>query len=216
MTCCQDQEKLIDYFSTHYPAVKLLSIELSAFVQDGRRRLEQLTAHLALRDREVHLPLATIRELSGTDVPRIYHSSWLIEGSNRVRPILLPEDKELKFPDVIGDYYACLARGDLDGVIGFFDESSAFVEPSGAPFEHRGLSALSRLYGTLCSAAGGIPFAPCSLIDDGQRCVIEYNLGSWAGTSMTMQPGLVIYTRKATRLLAEVRIYDDIAAPDSA
>ncbi|MGH3115625.1 MAG: hypothetical protein ACRDQ2_00630 [Gaiellales bacterium] len=51
------------------------------------------------------------------------------------------------------------------------------------------------------------------MTDDGTRCAIEYNVVRWGETELSPQPGVAVYERGRSGLLAAARVYDDVDAP---
>jgi hypothetical protein len=54
----------------------------------------------------------------------------------------------------------------------------------------------------------------CTTTDDGIHCAVEYTVDRWGGDALVPQAELAVYKRDATGLLAALRVYDDIEAPD--
>lgn len=161
------------------------------------------------------VPPVLEREEASTSVMhlRVYFSTWPLTGSHEQRAALLYEHEGLVIPDVVGEYQAALAAGDVDAVVASFEEDGYAREPSGAGFAHHGHEALRELYGHFFSHGGGIPLEHCTLTDDGTRSAIEYNVVRWGKTELPREPGVAVYERGRTGRLAAARIYDDTDPP---
>jgi hypothetical protein len=125
----------------------------------------------------------------------------------------LLDGQEVEIPDVVWRYQEALARGSVDAVVDCFDEDGYFREPSGGTFVYRGKDALRDAYAFLFSNDGGIPLEHCTVTDDGTRCAVEYNAVQWGKTKLPPQPGVAVYERGPSGLLAAARVYDDVDPP---
>lgn len=211
-------------------------VELVAETVAHNRTVSELLLHLAVERRRVALPVAVVGERAGgrplcvadpglgaavverTSASesvmhvRVYHSTWLLTGGHELRPALLAGE-HVDIPDLVGRYQDALARGDLDAIVPCFEEDGYFREPSGGDFLYRGRDAVREAFAFLFSNEGGIPLEHCTLTDDGTRCAIEYNVVRWGKTDLPRQPGVAVYERGRTGLLAAARVYDDVYAP---
>jgi hypothetical protein len=168
-------------------------------------------------DRErVELPFAIVadRRADGwIDELRIYYSGWPLTGRHATRPPVLQGDPGLDAPDVVGEYRAALAAGDVDAILAAFEPDAYAREPAGAAYFHRGPDGLRAFYEALFSNGGGIPLEACALIDDGRACALEYNVVRWGETPLPPQAGVAVYVRGQSGRLAAARIYDDTDPP---
>ncbi|HYT25748.1 MAG TPA: nuclear transport factor 2 family protein [Actinomycetota bacterium] len=162
-------------------------------------------------DGQVDLPVALVADRHGDRLGavRVYHSLWPTEGTHRVRPPLLPERADLVLPQVVRDYQAALAAGDLDAVLELFGPDGYAREPSGDRYLHRGPEELARFYGGLFEA-GGLPLQHCTATDDGSCTALEYNVVSWGDRVLEPQAGVACYERSQNGRLVAARIYDDV------
>jgi SnoaL-like protein len=176
--------------------------------------VEECILTLVRADGTVHLPVAVAAGLSADvlDSVRIYHSLWPLMGAHAVRPAIFPSVPGLVVPDVVRRYHDRLAAGDVAGVLQQFEAGAVASKPNGEPYIHRGMAALRQFFGRLL-ATGGIALEHCALTDDGTSCALEYNVAAWGGISLPRQPGIAVYERSLTGLLASARIYDDVQAP---
>jgi len=167
----------------------------------------------------VELPFAIVadrRSDGWIDELRIYYSGWALTGRHANRPPVLQGNADLDAPDVVGEYKAALAAGDLDAVLAAFEPDGYAREPAGAQYVHRGPDGLRAFYEGLFSNGGGIPLEICALIDDGRACALEYNVVRWGETELPPQAGVAVYVRGHSGKLAAARIYDDTDPPVAA
>ena len=162
------------------------------------------------------LPVAIVADkgLGGKiDELRMYYSNWPLSGRHANRPPLLQPDPDLREPDVVAGYQRALAAGDVDAVVAAFEPGGYAREPAGGDHVHRGLDALRAFYQRLFANGGGIELERCSLIDDGNACVLEYNVVRWGRTELPPQAGVAVYVRGESGKLAAARVYDDVDPP---
>jgi hypothetical protein len=143
---------------------------------------------------------------------RVYHSMVPLMGAHAVRSPILPALPALVLPDVIGRFHEHLEKGDIAGLVRQFAPRGQVREPSGLQGRHQGAVALRRFFERLLGR-GGIRRERCALTDDGQSCVLEYNVIGWGGAVLRPQAGLAVYERADTGLLLAARIYDDVEPP---
>jgi hypothetical protein len=176
--------------------------------------VEECVLSLVRRGATVRLPVAVAAVISSEVIRsvRIYHSMWPLMGAHAVRAPILPGVPGLALPDVVGRYHSHLASGDVAGVLRQFEEDGLLREPLGDTYVHRGVTALRAFFGRLLSK-GGLSLERCLLTDDGTCCALEYNVTAWGRVALPSQPGIAVYSRARTGLLAAARIYDDVAAP---
>jgi hypothetical protein len=181
------------------------------------RSVAEALLDLAVGEGRVVLPLAVVAERSDGALAqiRVYHSTWPLTGSHKVRPPLLPRRDGLALPDVVERYQQALAAGSLEAVLAVFEPDGYAREPSGGSHVYRGEAGLRAFYGGLFSV-GGIPLDHCSVTDDGVCCAIEYNVVRWGGAPIAPQAGIAVYERGPSGLLAAARIYDDVAIEEGA
>src|SRR5919112_1413009 len=192
-------------------------VENVALTRTPTRTVEEVVLNLlADHGARVELPVAVVSDRNPdrtVKVIRVYHSTWPLTGEHRVRPPLLPADPNLQLEGTPGVYQRALAEGDLEGILATFEPEGYAREPSGAAYLHRGIEALRDLYAHMFANSGGIGLDHCTLTDDGVRCAIEYNGVRWGDTEIPLQPGVAVYERGRSGLLAAARIYDDVEPP---
>jgi hypothetical protein len=81
------------------------------------RSLTESLARLTVAGERTELPIAVVGDQTGGSLReiRVYHSNWPVEGRHRLRPPILPEDRDLVIPDIVGAYMEALAAGNLAG-----------------------------------------------------------------------------------------------------
>ncbi len=83
--------------------------------------------------KRIGLPVAVVGEYDGgrgLKELRVYHSTWLLTGSHRVRPPLLSATPGLRLPDVVERYQRGLAklgtcRNNIDKLLSVFTRQCA-------------------------------------------------------------------------------------------
>lgn len=178
---------------------------------NGRAVSEQIL-HLDLNGKAVALPVAVVSD--GENV-RIYHSTWPLTGGHKLRGPVLPATT-IPLPDVIRDYQAALAAGDLEKIVATFEPDGEVREPSGGEFLYQGENEIRRIYQAMFQSGGGILLDHCTVTDDGVRCAIEYNVVQWGKHKLPPQCGMAVYERSGNGKLRAARIYDDVAPPAGA
>jgi SnoaL-like domain len=194
-------------------------VENVALTLTPTRTVEEVVLRLLADDegdRRVELPVAVVGDRNPDrtlKAIRVYHSMWPLTGGHRVREPLLPKDPNLVVPDVVGEYQRALATGDLEAVLGTYEEDAYAREPSGGEYVYRGKEKLREVYSAQFANGGGIPLEHCTLTDDGVRCAIEFNSVRWGVTEIPPQAGVAVYERGSSGRLAGGRIYDDVEPP---
>jgi limonene-1,2-epoxide hydrolase len=180
------------------------------------RAVVEILAHLSHEGQEVAWPVAIVAESRDdrSAIFRSYFSRLVIEGRRYIRPPIL-EPSPAHLGDVVSEYQAALAAGDIEAAVRTFMPDGYVREPIGPPFVHRGVRELRSFFATCFSAGGGIGLQPCRVTDDRARCALEYNCVRWGSHELPPQAGIAVYERGADGLLAAVRVYDDVEAPVS-
>jgi SnoaL-like domain len=190
--------------------------DLAHVIRGGHRACGEVVLHLDREEGHVDLPVATVADRAD-DGPinelRMYFSSWPLSGRHANRTPVLQPDPEVRESDVVGEYQRALAAGDVDAIVATFEPDAYAREPAGGEYVHQSSSGLRALYERLFSNGGGIPLEHCSVIDDGQACVLEYNVVQWGQTELPPQAGVAVYVRGESGKLAAARIYDDVDPP---
>ena len=180
------------------------------------RSVEETVLTFDVEGRRVELPEAIVadRDAQARIVElRLYYSTWPTTGRRARRPPLLQPDPDVRLPDVVAEYQAALAAGDVAAAVAAFEPEATYCEPGGSAFVHRGRDELTALHERFFSSGGGIPFEHCSVTDDGRTCALEYNIVHWGRAVLRPQAGLAVYDRGPTGKLAAVRVYDDVEPP---
>ncbi|MGA9858761.1 MAG: nuclear transport factor 2 family protein [Solirubrobacteraceae bacterium] len=193
-----------------------VTVENVAHVVTKRRGFEEVVLHLDGDTGRVDLPVAIVadREDDGhIDELRIYFSTWALTHRHAHRPPLLQPDPELRAPDIVAEYQAALAAGDVDAIVATFEPQGYAREPAGGGYLHTGPDELRSYYQRWFSNNGGIPLEHCALIDDKRTCALEYNVARWGQTELSPEAGVAVYVRGQNGKIAAVRIYDDVDPP---
>jgi len=193
-----------------------VSVEDVLHVVTKRRGFAEVVLHLDGETGRVGLPVAVVNDRASDGricELRMYFSSWPLTHRHAIRPPLLQRDPELSVSDVVGEYQAALAAGDVDAAVATFEPDGYAREPAGGEWVHRGSDGLRAFYEQLFSNDGGIPLEHCTAIDDGGSCALEYNVVRWGSTALPPQAGIAVYVRGESGKLAAARIYDDVDPP---
>jgi hypothetical protein len=173
--------------------------------------LTESLARLTVDGERTELPFAVVGDETGGALReiRVYHSNWPLEGRHRLRPPILPEDRNLVIPDIVGAYMEALAAGNLAGSEAVFEPTGYFREPSGGIHIYRGTEGIREAYGAFFKV-GGIRLRHCTIIDDGVVCGVEFIADGWGPRPFEPQAGIGIYERGPSGKLVAARIYDDV------
>lgn len=142
---------------------------------------------------------------------RIYHSTWPLTGSHRVRSPLMQYTLATRPPEPVGSYHDALAAGDGAAADAVFESAGSVREPAGVDFTHTG-DARREWYGAILSD-GPLPLRLGSITDDGTTVVYEYAVERWGSTRIPPQAGAAAYERGPSGRLLSARIYDDVDPP---
>jgi SnoaL-like domain len=195
---------------------RIVSVEGVEHVVAGRHGFEESVVHLDGEAGRVGLPVAIVadrRSDGRIEELRMYFSSWPLTGRHANRPPVLQPDPELRESDVVAEYQAALAAGDVDAIVAAFEPNGYAREPAGGEYVHTGPDGLRGFYERLFSNDGGIQLEHCAVIDDVRACALEYNVVRWGKTELPPEAGLAVYVRGQSGKLAAARIYDDVDPP---
>ena len=175
------------------------------------RSLTEFLARLTVNGERTELPIAVVGDETGGGLRqiRVYHSNWPLEGRHRVRPPIVPEDRDLVIPDIVGAYMEALAAGNLAASEAVFEPTGYFREPSGGVHIYRGTEGIRQAYGAFF-AVGGIHLRHCTVTDDGVVCGVEFIADGWGPRPFDPQAGIGVYERGPSGKLVAARIYDDV------
>jgi hypothetical protein len=179
------------------------------------RIVVELLVHTVQDGRRIDWPFAAVAEPSADGQAiqfRSYYSQWPLTGHHHQRDPILPAGTEHP-SDVVADYQAALAAGDVEAIVATFEPDGYFREPTGPQFTVRGTQALREYFTRFFSAGSGIGLEHCTVTDDGTRCALEYNCVRWGSVELPTQAGVAVYERGASGRLAAARVYDDVQAP---
>jgi hypothetical protein len=189
--------------------------DLRHFVTD-EHGFEEVLLHLDGENGRIELPVAIVGDgKSGGRIGelRMYFSSWGLTGRHAIRPPVLQRDPGLRESDLIAEYQAALAAGDLEAILATFEPDGYAREPAGGRYVHRGPDGLRAFYAHLFSNGGGIALEHCTSTGDDKACALEYNVVRWGRTDLPPQAGVAVYVRGPSRRIAAARIYDDADPP---
>jgi hypothetical protein len=195
---------------------RILSVEDVEHVVAERHGFEESVLHLQGEAGEVGLPVAIVadrRSDGRIEELRMYFSSWPLTGRHANRPPVLQPDPQLRESDVVAEYQAALAVGDVEAIVATFEPNGYAREPAGGEYVHTGRDGLRGFYEGLFSNDGGIQLEHCAVIDDARVCALEYNVVRWGKAELLPEAGLAVYVRGNSGKLAAARIYDDVDPP---
>jgi hypothetical protein len=202
--------------SAEWLRARAAEVRTIATTVDERRSVGEFEVALSHEGRRIALPVAVVVE-PDSDAERfwvrIYHSQWPLLGHHVIRQPLLAKDPTVRESDVVGEYQAALAAGDVGRILATFEPDGCFREPAGGEFRVCGTAALLELFTRFFGAGGGITLEHCTATEDGVRTALEFNAVKWGSVDMTHQAGVAVYERGRTGKLAEARIYDDVEGP---
>ncbi len=146
---------------------------------------------------------------------RTYCSQWPVDGRRHLRPPTwhlqpAPGDDP---GDVVARYQAALSAGDTERRREHVRRERLLPRAHRPRLRHRGAGELRSFFTARFPAGGGIGLQHCAITDDGVRCAIEYNCVRWGSHRLPPQAGIGIHERGPDGLLAAVRSYDDVEAP---
>ncbi len=177
----------------------------------AERSVTELVATLDVDGTRTELPMAIVGDRAGARLGsiRVYHSNWPLDGRHRLRPPIVPEDRRLVLPDVVGRYMEALDSANLAGSMSVFEPDGYFREPSGGPHVYAGADGIRQAYGAFY-AVGPIHLLHCTVIDDGVACGVEFIARGWGPRRFPLQAGIGVYERGPSGLLHAARVYDDV------
>lgn len=181
-----------------------------------RHGFEEVVLHIDVDGGRIGLPVVVVadrRSHGRIDELRVYFSGWPLNGRHAIRQPVLQPEPVVGGSDVVSEYQAALAAGDVEAIVATFEPDGYAREPAGIEYVHRGRDGLRAFYGRLFSNDGGIPLEHCGVIDDGRACALEYNVVRWGETELAPQAGVAVYVRGQSGRLAAARIYDDVDPP---
>ncbi len=181
-----------------------------------RRGSEEVVLHLDTDNGTVGVPILVVadrRPDGRIDELRLYFSSQPLTGRRATRPPLLQADPGLPQSGAVGAYLRAFATGDAAAIVAAFEPEGYLRDAEGHRHVHAAPEGLSAYYQRLFSTGGGIPLEACALVDDGRKCVLEYNVVRWGGTQLPPRAGAGAFVRGHGAKLAAVRLYDDTIPP---
>lgn len=195
---------------------RIVSVEDVEHVVAERYGFEESIVQLDGEAGPVGLPVAIVadrRSDGRIKELRMYFSSWSLTGRHANRPPVLQPGSELRESDVVAEYQAALAAGDVDAIVAAFEPDGYVWEAAGDEHVRTGPDGSRAFYERLFSNDGGIQLEHCAVIDDLRACALEYNVVRWGKTELPPRAGLAAYVRGQSGKLAAARFYDDVEPP---
>ena len=112
-----------------------------------------------------------------------------------------------------GRVLARAPTGDVAAIVAAFEPEGYLRDAEARQHSRAAPDGLSAYYQRLFSTGGGIPLESCALVDDGRKCVLEYNVVRWGATRLPPRAGAGAFVRGHGAKLAAVRLYDDTIPP---
>ena len=181
-----------------------------------RRGSEEVVLHLDTDNGTVGVPILVVadrRPDGRIDELRIYFSSQPLTGRRATRPPLLQADPGLPQSGAVGAYLHALTTGDVAAIVAAFEPEGYLRDAEGHQHIRAAPEGLSAYYQRLFSTGGGLLLESCALVDDGRKCVLEYNVVRWGATRLPPRAGAGAFVRGHGAKLAAVRLYDDTIPP---
>ncbi len=186
------------------------AIEPAGYVFTSSEAALEYEFRMEENGRMIELPVAVAASLEkdSLDSLRIYYSTWPVYGNHRVRAPVLPENRNLKLPEILGKYMKAISGSDAGQVVELFEDGGYVREPAGNRYRHSGLNELRDFYDNAISG-GGIPLKHCSAVSGGSTVAVEYFFNQWNGIQIPEQCGIAFYDIGISGKLKAARIYDD-------
>jgi hypothetical protein len=192
------------------------SVEGGRTVVTAERIVHEFVLCVGVDGTERELPVMLVADVDPEGYIRdlrIYHSTWPLTGSHRVRSPLMQYTLTTRPPEPVGAYHEALAAGDSAAADAVFETGGSVREPAGTAYTHTG-DARRAWYGAILSD-GSLPLRLGTITDDGTTVVYEYEAEQWGSTRIPPQAGAAAYERGASGKIVSARIYDDVDPPAS-
>jgi hypothetical protein len=193
------------------------AFERVAFTTGSDRDVTEGTLAVTVEGKRVSVPVAVVAERRPErEVEiRVYYSTKPIHGTATVRAPLVPRDDELTVPPPVAAHLQALGRGDLDALVGSFEDGATLRDPTGETHVKTAVGGAMRAFYEQLLAPGGGPRGPGidvlkgARADDGRTCALEYTIARLHGRDVPPQAGLAVYERGESGLLRSARLYHD-------
>ena len=191
-----------------------------ARVEDGstvvtpERIVHEFVLCVSVDGADKELPIMLIADTAANDLIRdlrIYHSTWPLTGTHRVRSPLMQYSAVKRPPEPVGTYHDALAAGDGVAANSVFEAEGTVREPAGSAYTHAGED--RRAWYAAILSDGPLPLRLGTITDDGTTVVFEFEVERWGSTALPPQCGAAAYERGASGKLVSARIYDDVDPP---
>lgn len=137
---------------------------------------------------------------------RIYHSLWPLFSNQRVHNPLITSHPDSTLPLTIHDNLQARAARDLKALLDTY-EDDAVVHPGRAGGRvYSGKDQLRRLYEAQQVPATQLQIEICMVTDDGDTCVVEYQLSHFGEPELD-QVGVTVYQRGPSVRISRERNY---------
>ena len=115
-------------------------IEDVALTENTKTAVAEIVLVLKQDGEKVRLPVALVGDLAGGMVTwlRIYHSTWPLTGSHKVRGPLMKRATRLGIPQTVKNYMVGIRKPDKAKVLSLFADNGYVREPSGSDYEFTG------------------------------------------------------------------------------
>jgi SnoaL-like domain len=177
------------------------------------RGFEEVIVHLKAGEEHIDLPHAMVADhdaVGRIKEIRVYFSTRPLTGHRTRRAPMLRVDPDLPEPPPVARYTRSLAAGDAEAVAAAFETDGRIRDPDGAELPRTGSAGLPAFFARQL-ADGPIVLDPCVLVEDGDTCALEYNVGIPALPAGSARAGLSVFVRGDDDKLAAVRLYEDLS-----
>lgn len=183
--------------------------------EDSKRICVEIILYFEHDKDMIDIPVAIVADLENDKVSdiRIYHSTWPLTGTHRIRSPILKPSSNLEEPQFIKKYMKSLKEGDADKIVKLFDKQGYVREPSGSDYMHAGEKGIREFYDSILHN-GGISLRHCTSTFNGKQIVIEYIAESWGRSDLIPQAGVAVYEISDNGKIVAARIYDDVNPPE--
>jgi hypothetical protein len=191
-----------------------VSVEDVDHVIGDRRGFEDVVLHFDRRNDAGGLPVAIVadRQPDGRiDELRLYYAGRPPAVRQPGRPPLLQPDPGLREPEAVSAYVRGFNAGDVDAVVAAFEPEGSVREATDDRHVHSGPAELRSYHERMLSDVDGVLIEPCTLVDDGRACALEYNLAPRAVPHLPAQAAACVFVLGQRGQVAALRVFDDAA-----
>lgn len=206
-------ELFYHWLRRHDARTELVHIVLDA---NANRGAAEYLTRLHTEGRPIALPLAVAMDGFDDKILQVrgYHSTWPLGHSHAVRSPVLPGDRRVLLPPVVQAYHLALETGDTEQALRLFAPHGSVREPSGGISGGNSPVPLQQFFARAFQG-GGIGLQYVTFFDGNHSLAAEYICDRWGKQSLPPQAGMEFWDLDESGLFTSVRIYDDIAQPQS-